>query len=184
MAFPGFDPGSYVPKWIGEHELNIGDAWRARWNDASELPENAPIFFGYAVVAAGDKGYVTRRKGAEHFGIAEGERNQGEKPLAFAKRIAAEQTGVTSPRVELIGYLDCKATSHNPDFEAGAITVRPVYLVSGKSVKDLGPSSPFERRRMPLNEWAKAVRDRYPDLIRYLQKAVDRHTILHLRGEV
>jgi hypothetical protein len=183
MVFGGFDPSGYEPKWPGVHELNIGDEWRARWSDADELPGGAPIFYGYALVAVGDKGYVTRRKGEAEYGIAEGTFVEGEQPEAFAARLAAEQVGALEPRVELIGYLDCKATSYNPDFPPGANTVRPIYLVSGKRIEDLGEASPFERRRLPLNEFAKAVRDRHPDLYRYLQKAVDRHTILHLRGE-
>ena len=95
-----------------------------------------------------------------------------------------EQTGVTPGRIELLGYFDCRATSHNPDYEAGAATVRPVYLVSAKSIKDLGASSRYERRRMPMNEFAVEIRKRHPEVDSQLQTAINTHMTLFLRGEV
>ncbi|MBI2766783.1 MAG: hypothetical protein HYX53_12860 [Chloroflexi bacterium] len=174
----------YQPDWIGVVELNIGDAWRARWTDAAELPANAPIFYAYALTFMGDKGYTTRPEGAPTWGIVEGPLANGEKPGAFVKRAAKEQVGATIARTELIGYLDCKATKFNPDFDPGEITVRPVYIAIAKKVDNLPEGSTYQRRRMPLNEFTVAVRKRYPEIVVYLEKAIDRYMVLRAKGEV
>jgi len=52
---------AYEPRWPGVVELNLQDQWRARWVDEQVLPPNAPVNYAYAMVVAGEKGYVLRR---------------------------------------------------------------------------------------------------------------------------
>lgn len=187
MGIPGADLSaiySYRPRYVGIKELNIGDDWRATWVAATELPEDAPLLHGYAVVLADEKGYVARRTGTARWGVAEGALQAGESALAFAKRIAREQAGVVSADVELIGFFECRATSYNPDFPAGTATVRPIFLVAARKMKDLGKDSPFERRRLPLNEFAKTLRASYPELNESITAAVDRYLVRRARGEL
>jgi len=184
MVMPPMDMNIYIPDPAAVVELNIGDHWRGRWVEADALPKGAPVTYGYVVVCMGDKGYLTREKGAERFGTVGGPVPEGETAAAWLKRTVMEQTGVTPGRTELLGYFDCRATSHNPDYEAGAATVRPVYLVSAKSIKDLGASSRYERRRMPMNEFAVEIRKRHPEVDTQLQTAINTHMTLFLRGEV
>lgn len=184
MVMPPMDMNIYIPDPLAVVELNLGDYWRGRWVDANELPKGAPVTLGYVVVCMGDKGYLTREKGAERYGTVGGSLNEGEKPEAWLKRVVLEQTGATPGRTELLGYFDCRATSHNPDYELGAATVRPVYLVSAKSMKDLGAKSAYERRRLPMNEFAVEIRRRHPEVDSHLQAAINKHMTLHLRGEV
>lgn len=173
----------YIPKPGGKLELNLGDAWRGRFNDAGELPESAPLDYGYAVLFMGDKGYVSRRTPDERWGVLEGSFDEGETPDAWANRVAMEQAGATLARTELVGYLDCKATSHNPDHPAGTIRVRPIYLAVAKSIGDVPEETGYARRRLPFNEHARAIRDRYPELQGYLSKALDRYMVLRAKGE-
>lgn len=173
----------YIPPPLAVLELNLGDQWRARFSEGDELPPNAPLAYGYAVVFMGDKGYVTRRGDDGPWGVLEGAFNAGEKPRAWLKRLATEQFGATPGQVELIGYLDCKATSHNSEFPPGTITVRPLYVVAAKAVKDLGESSGYVRRRLPLNEHAEAVRKRYPELAPFMSMALNRYAVWRARGE-
>ena len=44
--------------------------------------------------------------------------------------------------------------------------------------------SRFERRRMPMNEFAVEIRKRHPEVDKQLQVAINIHMTLHLRGEV
>ncbi|MCC6385746.1 MAG: hypothetical protein IT302_00020 [Dehalococcoidia bacterium] len=184
MVMPPMDMNIYIPDPLAVVELNLGDHWRGRWVETDELPDGAPTTFGYVVVCMADKGYLTREKGTDRFGVVGGTFEAGEKPAAWLKRVVLEQTGATPGRTQLLGYFDCRATSHNPDYEAGAATVRPVYLVSAKAIKDLGAKSRFERRRMPMNEFAVEVRKRHPEVDAQLQAAINIHMTLHLRGEV
>jgi len=185
MVIPGMDKYNfYLPPPAGVHELNLSDAWRARWFDASELPGGEPVVYGYAAVYCDEKGYVTRLSGTEPWGIAEGPLEPGEKPLAWAKRAALQQVGASVGVVELMGYLECRATTHNPDFAAGAVTIRPLYMVVAKSVKDIGKSSGYERRRLPLNEFGVAIRNRYPEIVDYVVKTLDRYVILTRTGQL
>jgi hypothetical protein len=182
VGFPDF--GSvYIPAPAGVKELNIGDAWRAVWVDSDELPPDAPIIHAYAVVCFEDRGYITREAGTETWNTVEGVVTGGETPAQWLKRAAMEQVGATLGYTELLGYFICRATSHNPDFPAGTTTVRPVYVASAKRMKDLGKGAAWERRRLPLNEFARALRGRYPEIIDQVVKAVDRYVVLRQRGE-
>jgi hypothetical protein len=184
MAYPDIgNMNIYIAPPPGERELNLGDQWRGRWLDASELPEHAPVVYAYAIVCAGDKGYVTRRKGESVWGALEGATG-GLSSREFLKKAAMEQFGATVGRIELIGYLECHATSHNPDYKPGAMTVRPLYVVSAKKVSDIPDGSGYERRRLPMNEFSRAIRGRYREMDDYMEKALDRYMILHARGEM
>ena len=174
----------YIPPPLAVLELNLGNQWRARFAESDELPPNAPLAYGYAIVFMGDKGYVTRKGDDGGWGVVEGPFEAGEKPQAWLKRLANEQMGATPGRVELLGYLDCKATSHNAEFEPGAITVRPLYLVAAKAVKDLPRSSQYARRRLPLNEHAEAVRKRYPELTPFMALGFNRYAVWRAKGDV
>ncbi len=185
MGIPGMnstDNFNFEPKWVGVRELNIGDAWRAMWVDGEPIPAGAPILHGYVVVVSDGKGYVTRRTGQSTWGTAEGAAQAGEAPEAFAKRLARQQTGASTGTLELIGYFECKATSHNPDFPAGTATVRPVYLFVATKMQEIGKESGFERRRLPINEYVRALRAGYPELQDSLTDAVDRYMVQHPRA--
>ena len=188
MAFPGMDTGGvtiYFPPPPGAMELNFGDEWRARYVSGEELPKGIPATYGYALLVLDEKGYVVRSRGEDGpWGTIEGDFLAGEKGPAWAKRVAKEQANATPARSELVGYLECRATSHNPDFPVGATTVRPIYLIIAKQVKDLGPSAAYERRRLPLNEYTMAIRTRYPELHNYMVPAVDVYLTLRARGEI
>jgi hypothetical protein len=184
MTFP--DLGNmtfYTPPAPGERELNLGDQWRGRWVDADELPDYAPVTYAYAVVCAGDKGYVTRLKGESVWSTLEGS-TEGLASREFLKKAAMDQMGVTVGKSELIGYLECRATSHNPDYEPGAMTLRPLYIVSAKKVGDIPDGSAYQRRRLPMNEFGRALRGRYREIDDYVEKALDRYLILHAKGEM
>ena len=173
----------YIPRWLGKNELNLSDHWRAVWVDEDVLPENAPILHAYAVVLCDEKGYAARRAGESNWGSVEGVVNKGEQPEAWAKRAAEEQTGAIGPKPTLMGYFECKATTHNPDFAPGTATVRPIYLVVAKRMKETGRDPAFERRRYPLNEFAKVLRDHYPELNQSMIKSLDRYLIMRSKGE-
>jgi ADP-ribose pyrophosphatase YjhB (NUDIX family) len=172
--------GNYKPRApIGVVELNIGDQWRAKWLDADELPEDAPVFYAYAVVYSGDKGYVTRPRGSdETWRTVEGHLQPGETPEDFVKRGCYEMTGANIRHVDLLGFLECKATSHNQEFQAGTITVRPIYVAVASSIDDVPDDSGYERRRLRLNEHSRALRVRYPELDEHMLKAAQRYAVL------
>jgi ADP-ribose pyrophosphatase YjhB (NUDIX family) len=187
MMGPG--PGSmvdYQPRApIGVVELNIGDQWRAKWVDADELPEEAPVFYAYAVVYRGDKGYLTRPRGSdETWRAVEGPLEPGETVEDFIRRASMEMVGATVDRSELVGFLECKPTKFNQEFPKGAITVRPVYMVVASAIDDVPDDSGFERRRMPLNEHSRALRARYPEIDEYLNKVMQRYAVLQATGAV
>ena len=186
MTFPGlgFDTSNiYIADPLGVKELNLGDAWRAVWMEGHDLPADTPVSYCYVVAVCDGKGYVTRPAGESRWGVVEGDVPATEKALAFVERAALAQVGATGGRTELLGYFDCKATSYNTEFPLGARTLRPIYLFIAKSMKDIGRESGFERRRLPLNEFARALRDGYPELGETITGAVDRYAVMRARGE-
>ncbi len=188
MTYPNTPPdlgalaSYYQPMPVAERELNLNDEWRARWYEQSELPESAPVAHEYVVVFMGDKGYVTRPTGAKVWGTPEGARGD-ETPDACARRAAKEQIGATLARLELLGFFECRATSHNTQFPKDFITVRPFYLGVAKKIDDLPDDSAFEKRRLPINEFMPALRGRYPELEPQVQAAGQRYAVLRARGE-
>ena len=184
MVLPGMENMNfYIADPLGRKELNLNDDWRAVWVGSDTLPANAPVVYGYAMVVMEDKGYVTRRAGDEVWGVVEGVVSPVEKPEQFVKRATLEQAGAQSGRGILIGYFDCRATSHNADYPVGSATVRPVTLFIAKKMKDIGRDSGFERRRLPLNEFAVALRKRYPEVIDAMSGALNQYMVMRARGE-
>jgi len=184
MGIPSMsDLANYEPRWPGVVELNLGDQWRARWVDEQEMAPNAPVAYVYAAVYMGDNGYLTRRAGEDHWNTVEGPLPPNERPEAFVRRATKEQTGAVADKVVLVGFLECRATSHNPDHEPGAITVRPVYLVVAKQVNDVPAGSPSERRRLPINQHVAFLRQRYPELREHLARASERYMVMRAKGE-
>lgn len=183
MTIPNMnDIGSiYIPRPLGAKELNLSDDWRGRWIDEQELPANAPVQYAYALVWMGDKGYVTRQRGDAVWGSVEGSVS-GEKPDAFIKRAVKEQAGATIGQMEMIGFFECRATSHNPDFAKDTLSVRPLYLVVAKKVDDLPAGSAYEKRRLPLNEYMRAIRGRYPELADPISDAGQRYAVIRAKG--
>jgi hypothetical protein len=166
-------------------ELNLGDEWRALWVEGQPFPEGVPVLHLYAAVLMGDKGYVVRERGSDaRWGTVEGPVAPGEKPDAAIKRMAKEQVNATPVRLELMGYLRCRATSHNTEYPKDSPAVRPIYLFAAKQVKDLGSTASFERRRLPMNEYMVAIRSRYPEIDDYLPKAVERYMVLRAKAEL
>ncbi len=118
----------------------------------------------------GDKGYALRETGANVWGVIEG--FVGDTPAdTYLKKAAKERAGATLATTELIGFYECRATRHNKEFEQGSTTVRPFYVSVAKTITDVAPNSGFERRRFPLNEYAVALRARYPELLDHLPAA-------------
>jgi ADP-ribose pyrophosphatase YjhB (NUDIX family) len=182
MGFP--DVGNiYIPPPLGVVELNLADQWRARWIDEQVLPKGWPVIYAYSLVFMGDKGYVTRRSGDTVWDTVEGELAAGEKPKAFIKRAARERTGAIVGTIELIGFFECKATSHNTEYPKDAVTLRPLYVAVARQVKDIPVGSAHERRRLPLNEFMAAIRSRYPQLEPYFAKAMERFAIMRAKGQ-
>ncbi|MGI8925075.1 MAG: hypothetical protein ACR2HN_00335 [Tepidiformaceae bacterium] len=143
-----------------------------------------PAVKAFAALYMDDKGYALRRRGEERWGIIEGAPEPGEKPLAFVRRVAREWAGAVPGKVVAIGYLDCRATTHNPNYPADSEGVIPLYIVAAKQVRDVPAASPYERRRLPMNEYLTALRNRYPELIEEMGKVVERYVIMRARGEL
>lgn len=178
------DLARYTPRApAGVLELNISDHWRAKWVDANELPEDAPVFHAYAVVYKGDKGYVTRPAGETHWRTVEGDVQNDEDIDSFLARTVYEQMGIRIKKSELVGFLECKATTRNPNFEAGAITVRPLYIVVAGEIEDVPEESGYERRRMILRDHSTALRRHYPEIDEYINKAIQRYQVIYAKGE-
>lgn len=172
---------SYVPRWAGVVELNLADQWRAKWVNEQELPTNAPVNYAYAMVCLDNYGYAFRAEGTEKWGMIEGATGD-EKPEAFIKAFATKN-GITTARIDLVGFLECKATRHNKEYEMGDITVRPLHVVTAKKASSTPPKDTgFERRRFPLNQYAVALRARYPELDDYIGKASLRYEIIRTKG--
>lgn len=184
MTIPNIDFTAYEPRWPGVPEINFGDRWRARFVDGEQLPPGAPVSHIYALVLMGERGYVTRPRGDAPWRTVEGATSGEETPEGALKRLAREQTGALAGKAILVGFLECKATSHNADFPAGAVTVRPIYLFSVRKIGDLPGGSPFERRRLPLNEYAPAVRSFHEEIAQYLALGLDRYLVMRARGEI
>ena len=165
-------------------ELNLGDHWLGRWEGEEPVPSGVPVLHVYGVLLMDDRGYVTRARGSDVWGTIEGPVAEGEKPEAAIKRMAKEQANATAALVSPMGYLDCRATSHNPTHPKDARAIRPLYLVAAKQIKDLGREAPTERRRLPMNEYMMALRGRYPEIDEYLGRAVERYMIMRARGEL
>lgn len=175
----------YDPRWPGVMEIKFGDEWRAKFIAGDDLPPGVPVAYGYALVLMDEKGYVTRKKGDEGPWLTvEGPANPGEKAEAWAKRVAREQTGATAGSVFVTGYLECKATSHNPEFEAGAVTVRPFMVVVAKKISDVPAESGYERRRLPLNEYSTRLRRQYAAFDQHILAAIDRYVVMARTGAV
>ena len=171
------------PEWAHLKELSIGNSWLARWIKDEELPSDVPVDYAYGLVFLGDKGYVSREGSAKVWGTVEGTPD-GADVESYLKRAAKEQTGATIGKLELIGFLYCKATSHNPEHEAGYATARPIFVLVAKKVDDIPDGSPFVRRRLPLNEHLMAMRERYYELANYMTEASEKYSIMRARGEV
>jgi len=172
----------YQPRPAFKKELNLNDQWRGRWIDEQELPEYAPVNYAYAFVMMADKGYVTRREDEQFWDTIEGAVD-GESAEAFVRRAAKERMGATVGTLDMIGFFECRATSHNPDFAAGSITVRPLYLVVAKKVDDVPDGTGYVRRRLPRNEYMKAMRDRYAEIKDYVGMAGSRYVMLQAKGQ-
>lgn len=170
-------------RYRGVVELRLGNDWLARWEQGDELPRGVPVIDVYASVYLGDKGYVFRPRGEEMWGTLNGRPDGDEKPLPYLKSLA-KAGGITPGKVVLIGYFDCKATSHNTEYPAEARAVLPFYAIAAKTAKDVPADSPYERRRLPINEHMAALRQRYQEFEIPLSEAADRYLILRARGEV
>ena len=173
----------YQPRPAFKTELNLSDQWRGRWIDEQELPEYAPVNYAYAFVMMGDKGYVTRREDAQFWDTIEGAVENGDSAEAFVRRAAKERMGATLGTLDMLGFFECRATSHNPEFDAGSITVRPLYLAVAKKVEDVPDGTGYVRRRLPRNEYMKAMRDRYAEMKDYVGMAGSHYVMLQAKGQ-
>ncbi|MBI5947915.1 MAG: hypothetical protein HY875_07245 [Chloroflexi bacterium] len=170
-------------RYRGVTELRLGNDWVGRWENTDELPRGVLVIEVYAAVYLGDKGYVFRPRGEDVWGTLSGRPEGDAKPLPFLKSLA-KAGGITPGRIELIGYFDCKATSYNARYPAETAAVVPFYAVAAKAAKDVPADSPFERRRLPINEHMATLRQRYPEFETPFSDAADRYLVLRARGEV
>lgn len=171
------------PRWAHLLELNISDQWRARWIKDEDLPAEVPVNHAYGLVYAGDRAYVCRPEGDSRWGTVECQPGTTD-PIKAIKAAAKDQTGATIKSAVLVGFLYCTATSFNADYEAGAPATRPIYVLTASKVDDIPEGSPFERRRLPINEHIKTLRERYPEIHSYLAEAAEKYVVLHARGEL
>ncbi len=184
MGFPSFPQGAPPePVWAGIREMRIGDSWRARWIAGTELEPELPVSALYAAVIMDGKGYLARPRGTAVWQSIEGEALAGEKAEPALKRLLKERMAATLARAELMGYLECRATSFHPDLSAGSVSVQPIYLAVAKTVGNMPAASDWERRRFPLNEHVAALRLRYPQFEEYFAMAIQRYAVLQSRGE-
>jgi len=178
------DLGNYRIVVPGVIELKLGDEWRAHWVDSDEMPGDAPVGYVYALVYRGDRGYVIRPRGShETWRTVEGIPEAGESAEAFLERASLEQVGARVGKTLLMGYLECRATSVNPNYPAGAISVRPAYIVMAREMVDIPPDSPFERRRLSLSDHGLAIRTKYPELAGYFSRATQDYAVMVAKGE-
>ena len=177
-------PAQPEPSFGGTLEIILGRDWRAVYVDEEPVPDDRPALYAYALVVRREYGYVTERDGDEGWSIVEGETGEGESAEAFVKRAAYERTGATVGRTLLIGYLDCTATSHNERFELNTHAAQPLYVAVADEVGALPEGSGYHRRRLPINEFQKEVRQRYPALWKYLSRGLDRYLILQRTGQL
>ena len=176
--------GSYEPRWPGVKELNLADQWRARWVNEQQLPDHAPVHYVYSLLLMGDKGYGVRERdipGAT-WGMVEG-LAAGRSAEKFLKDELKAQAGATLGSAELVGFLECKPTRFNEEFKAGELTVRPIYVVAAKSVADNVGNAKFERRRFPLNEYAVAMRARYPEFLDQMTQAFSHYAVMQAKAQ-
>ena len=147
------------------------------------LPADVPVSALYAAVVMDGKGYLTRPKGESVWRSIEGSPKPGEKTDAAIKRLLKTQMAATIERTELIGFLECRATSFHPTQAAGDASVQPIYLLVAKTMGNMGTNAEWERRRLPLNEHIVALRLGYPLFEGYFGKTADRYAVLRARGE-
>jgi hypothetical protein len=129
------------------------------------------------------RGYVVRESENEVWSTLEASPNEGEKFDPFIKRTLTEQAGATLKRLAVTGYLDCKATSHNPGAPAGTRVVQPLVIAIASAVKDQRPGAKYMRRRLPANEYVELIRKRYHEYGAYFGDAISTNLIRHARGE-
>jgi len=178
-----YDLMSYTPRWPAVRELNLNDEWRARWVEEDTLPPGAPVLFAYGAVFCGDRGYAVRPAGSDQpWGALEVAVTLGDDAASAVASAARERTGAEGGQTVLVGFLECKATSHNPDFPAGTLAVRPIYLVAAREMRDLPTGAAWERRRFPIADYLKALRTRYPELDAYFGEAGQRYLVLRAKG--
>lgn len=171
----------------GKVEIILGNEWTAEYFDAEEapLPSDVPLIYGYACVVRGDYGYVTERDQAgDGWGVVEGNFREGETAEEFVSRSAHEQTGANISQTLLIGYLDCRATSNNEQYENHFRGIRPMYVAVAKEVGPVPESSDYHRRRLPMNQFQNALRKRYVLLSDHFAKGLSRYTILERTGKL
>ncbi len=185
MSFPeNFDPSSiYIPDPPGVREHNLGDLWRGVWVAQGEIPEGLPLNHAFILLFMAGKGYVVRESEAETWGTLETDAEAGESVEAMVTRAISEQTGATLKTHIVTGYLDCKATSHNPDYAVGSRVARPMVVAVASEIADQRPGSKFMRRRLPANEYIATLRKKYPEFQGYFGDATNRYLIMHARGE-
>lgn len=182
-AGPSFDPSAfYIPEPLGVYEHNLGDEWRGIWMATDEVPENILITGCYLFLFSEGKGYVTRPDEHATWGTPEGTPKDGESFRQFIDRLAMDQAGITLKKVVVHGMLGCKATSHNPKYPAGSISLRPFVIGIAGKIGDMPPGNGF-RRRLPANEYIAQMRKSYPEWERYVGDLMTKYMVLQAKGE-
>lgn len=187
MSFPemdNFDPSSiYIPDPLGVREHKLGDDWRAVYTRQGEIPDGVKVDHAIILLFMNGRGYVFRESESDTWGTIEDAPNDGEDVEAFVTRVTAEHAGATLRLQEISGFLDCKATSHNPNYPVGSRVARPLIIAAASEMEDQRPGGKYMRRRLPANEYIAIIRKKYPELQGYMGDAINRYLILNARGE-
>jgi hypothetical protein len=170
-------------KFSGVIEINLGDNWRGVYTEGAP-PKNVPVLYAIGILVRKEKGFLVRKTAEDFWNVLEGNPVKGEQTDTFLSRIAEEQAGIDIDRIITLGFDDLKATRHNTDYEIGTQAIRTFSLVIADTVGQIPEESGYTRRRLPLSEYAVAVRKRYPEFTKHLGKALDQYIIMRAKNEI
>ena len=172
-----------APKYAGVTEINLGDEWRGVYEEG-EPPEDTLVLFAIGILVKKDKGILVKKTTEVQWNILEGIPEKGESTDAFLKKIAEEHAGVSVNKILTLGHDNMKATRHNTEYDLGTPAVRTFSLVIAETMGQIPEESEYTRRRLPLSEYAVAIRKRYPEFTKHLGKALDQYIIMQAKGEI
>ena len=183
---PGDMPKIPIPEvhYAGKTEIILGDHWTAEYVESDELPDDAPLLYGYAAVVRGDYGYVTEPDDGDGWRVVEGDFREGESADDFVSRAAMQQTGATVSQTLLCGYLDCRATSYNEEHETHFRAIRPLYIAIASEVGRTPEGSGFHRRRLPMNKFQNELRRVYPALAKHFMPGIGKYLVMERSGQL
>ena len=170
-------------KYSGVFEINLGNNWRGVYTEGAP-PKDVPVLYAIGILVKKEKGFLVKKTVEDFWNVLEGNPEKGEQSDTFLSRIAKKQAGIAIDRILTLGFDDLKATRHNTDYEIGTQAIRTFSLVIADTVGQIPEESDYTRRRLPLSEYAVAVRKRYPEFTKHLGKALDQYMIMRAKDEI